>query len=117
MRLDCAARTTDTLPVVMSNPSPVTDPKSDEALVARVRLSDEQAFDDLVTRYQDKVYGLVLRLSGNASDAEEILQDTFLQVYRKIDQFRSEARFSTWLYRIAMNSALMHRRSNKRHKA
>jgi RNA polymerase sigma-70 factor (ECF subfamily) len=99
----------------VANPSPTIEGSSDEQLVARLRAGDDAAFDQLVSRYQDKVYGLALRLSGNASDAEEILQDAFLQVYRKIGQFRSEAKFSTWLYRIATNSALMHRRSNKRH--
>jgi len=96
---------------------PPVNGKSDLALIARVRSGDEDAFDALVERYQDKVYGLALRLSGNSSDAEEILQDTFLQVYRKLDQFREEARFSTWLYRVATNTALMHGRSKRRHQA
>jgi RNA polymerase sigma-70 factor (ECF subfamily) len=101
----------------VANTSPTVEGSSDEQLVARLRAGDDAAFDQLVSRYQDKVYGLAVRLSGNASDAEEILQDAFLQVYRKISQFRSEAKFSTWLYRIATNSALMHRRANKRHQA
>jgi RNA polymerase sigma-70 factor (ECF subfamily) len=102
----------------MAEPSHAAgDLTSDDRLIARLRGGDDDAFDELVARYQDKVYGLALRLSGNPSDAEEILQDTFLQVYRKLDQFRAEARFSTWLYRVATNSALMHRRTNKRFQA
>jgi RNA polymerase sigma-70 factor (ECF subfamily) len=67
-----------------------------------------------VARYQAKVYRLARRLTGNAADAEEALQDTFLQVYRKLPGFRAEARFSTWLYRVATNAALMRRRGRRR---
>jgi len=101
----------------MSTAAPPIDPASDLALVARARAGDSMAFDTLVERHQGKVYGLALRLSGNPSDAEEILQDTFLQVYRNLHQFREEAKFSTWLYRVATNSALMHGRTRRRHRA
>jgi len=101
----------------MSTATPPLDSNDDLELIARARAGDGAAFDALVERYQSKVYGLALRLSGNPSDAEEILQDTFLQVYRKLDQFRQEAKFSTWLYRVATNSALMHGRSRRRHQA
>jgi RNA polymerase sigma-70 factor, ECF subfamily len=70
-----------------------------------------------VARYQDKVYRLARRLTGNAADADEALQDTFLQVYRKLSGFRGEARFSTWLYRVATNAALMQRRGRMRRPA
>jgi RNA polymerase sigma-70 factor (ECF subfamily) len=83
------------------------DDRPDEALVAGVREGDATAFDALVARYQDRVYRLAHRLTGNAADAEEALQDAFLQVHRHLDAFRGDARFSTWLYRIATNAALM----------
>src|SRR5438874_13441221 len=86
MRLDCTAWKADTGPAVMESPPVVAETLTDEQLIARLRGGDEAAFDQIVSRYQDKVYGLALRLSGNASDAEEILQDAFLQVYRKIGQ-------------------------------
>ncbi len=90
---------------------------SDEILVAAIRAGDDTAFDTLVMRYQERVHRLARRLSGDANDAEEILQDTFMQVYRKLDTFRGDSRFSTWLYRVATNCALMHRRSRQRHQA
>ena len=79
---------------------------SDESLVERARAGEKRAFDALVRRHQEKVYRLALRLSGGERDAEEVLQETFLQIYRKLDSFRGESRFSTWLFRIAANGAL-----------
>lgn len=67
-----------------------------------------------MTRYQDKVYRLARRLTGSTHDAEEVAQDTFLRVFRSLEGFRGEARFSTWLYRITTNTALMLRRSRAR---
>ena len=87
---------------------------SDESLVERARAGEKRAFDTLVRRYQERVYSLAVRLCGSERDAEEILQETFLQIYRKLDSFRGESRFSTWLFRIAANGALMHRRANAR---
>src|SRR5258708_3580271 len=89
----------------------------DEALAERARAGDDAAFGALVERYQERVYRLALRLSSNPSDAEEILQETFLQVWRKIDTCRGEARFGTWLYRIATNTALMRKRAARRRPA
>jgi RNA polymerase sigma-70 factor (ECF subfamily) len=100
----------------MSGVAPHAD-ASDPALVARVRAGEDAAFDELVARHQEKVYGIALRLTGNAADAEEILQDTFLAVYRKLSSFREQSKFTTWLYRVATNTALMHLRSGKRHQA
>ncbi len=87
---------------------------SDEALVEEAKKGDEDSFEKLVIRYRDKMYRLAHRLSGDSHEAEDILQETFLQVYQRLDTFRGEARFSTWLYRVAMNIALMHQRSTRR---
>ncbi|HSA58842.1 MAG TPA: sigma-70 family RNA polymerase sigma factor [bacterium] len=87
---------------------------TDEALVERARSGDDASFDLLVRRYQQKVYGLALRLVGDPREAEEVLQETFLQVFRKLETYRGDARFWTWLYRIGSNVALMRLRSKKR---
>jgi RNA polymerase sigma-70 factor (ECF subfamily) len=87
---------------------------SDETLAARAAAGDEPAFEVLVTRYQARVFRLASRLTGNDGDAQDALQDAFLQVYRNLRSFRGEARFSTWLYRIATNAALMLRRARAR---
>lgn len=78
-------------------------PEGDEQLVQRVREGDERAFEELVRRHEEAIYGLVARLSGQAEVAEEIAQDVFVQAWRHIDRFRGDAKVSTWLYRIAIN--------------
>jgi RNA polymerase sigma-70 factor (ECF subfamily) len=90
---------------------------SDEALAARAAEGDESAFEQLVVRHRGRVYRLARRLTGDDGDAQDSLQETFLQVYRKLKSFRSESRFSTWLFRVATNAALMQRRSRARRPA
>jgi RNA polymerase sigma-70 factor (ECF subfamily) len=95
----------------------VTEPEAtDEALAARAAAGDDHAFETIVQRYQARVYRLAGRLTSE-TDAADVLQDTFLQVYRHLPSFRGESRFSTWLYRIATNASLMHRRSRARRPA
>jgi len=86
-------------------------------LLARIREGDPSAFEELVKRYQQRVYGLALRLTANQQAAEDVLQKTFLAVYQKLSTFRGESGFFTWLYRIAMNTALMHQRGEIRTRA
>jgi len=90
------------------------DVDGDEALAARAAAGDTPAFEALVTRYQSRVFRLACRLTGSESDAADALQETFLQAYRHLSSFRCEARFGTWLYRIATNAALMQRRARAR---
>lgn len=87
---------------------------SDEELAARAAAGDASAFEALVSRYQARVFRLACRLTGNEGDAPDVLQETFLQVHRGLGSFRGESRFSTWLYRIATNAALMLRRRRAR---
>jgi RNA polymerase sigma-70 factor, ECF subfamily len=83
---------------------------SDEDLAARAAGGDDSAFATLVVRSQHRVFRLACRLTSE-TDAPDVVQDTFLQVYRHVSTFRGDAQFSTWLYRIATNAALMHRRA------
>ena len=89
---------------------------SDEALAARAAAGDDAAFEAIVQRYQARIYRLACRLTSD-TDAPDVLQETFLQVYRHLSSFRGESRFGTWLYRIATNAALMHRRATARRPA
>jgi RNA polymerase sigma-70 factor (ECF subfamily) len=89
-------------------------PPSDEELARRAVAGEPSAFGELVSRYESKVYSLARRLTRSHADAEDVLQDTFVRVYRKLGTFRGEARFSTWLFRVATNSALMARRKQRR---
>ena len=99
----------------MSMVLPTTEP-SDEVLAARAASGDDTAFETIVGRYPARVYRLACRLTSD-TDAPDILQETFLQVYRHLSSFRGESRFATWLYRIASNAALMHRRARARRPA
>jgi RNA polymerase sigma-70 factor, ECF subfamily len=95
----------------------MTDPAAedgDEALAARAAAGEHAAFEALVCRYQARVYRLALRLTGNEGDAKDVLQEAFLSAYRGLPAFRGDSRFSTWLYRVATNAALMHRRARAR---
>ena len=89
---------------------------NDETLAARAAAGDTSAFEALVRRYQARVFRLACRLTSD-TDAPDVLQDTFLQVYRHLPAFRGASRFSTWLYSIAVNAALMHRRARSRRPA
>jgi RNA polymerase sigma-70 factor (ECF subfamily) len=89
---------------------------SDEALAAQAATGDDAAFEALVLRYQHRVFRLACRLTSE-TDAPDVVQETFLQVYRHLATFRGGAQFSTWLYRIATNTGLMHRRARARRPA
>jgi RNA polymerase sigma-70 factor (ECF subfamily) len=88
---------------------------TDEELIARARQKDFSAFEVLLERYEDKVFRLAYRFVRNESDAKEILQDTFLSVWRKLDTFKGDSLFSSWVYRVAANTALMRLRTQRRH--
>lgn len=91
--------------------APSSDPPGDELeLVARARNGEQEAFEALLNRYQARITRLVFSILKDLMDTEEVVQDVFLTVFEKIDQFRGEARFSTWVHRIAVNAALMRRR-------
>jgi RNA polymerase sigma-70 factor (ECF subfamily) len=86
----------------------------ERSLVRAAKSGDEAAFTELIERHEARVFHHALRLMGNSQDAEEVLQDTFLQVYRNLDRFEERSRFSTWVYRIATNEALMRLRKASR---
>lgn len=87
---------------------------SDEELVARAREGDRTAFARLVERHSVSVFNLTLRMVGNREDAEEAAQDVFVRAFRSLDRFRGDSRFSTWLYRIAVNVSLSTTRRSRR---
>jgi len=83
-------------------------------LVLRAKKGDDGAFTELVNIYSDRIYNLGLRILKSSDDAADVLQETFLAVYEKINTFDGRADFFTWLYRIATNFALMKLRRDKR---
>ena len=89
----------------------MTASDDDKTLIDACRSGKTEAFGVLVTRYQDRLYPTVLRLTGCADDAFDLLQDAFLRAYEKLDRFQGDSSFYTWVYRIAVNLALSeHRR-------
>jgi RNA polymerase sigma-70 factor (ECF subfamily) len=90
---------------------------SDNELVGRIRAGDQRAFTELIDRYKARIFHTTLRMLGNREDAEEAAQDTFLRAYRGLASFRQEAKFSTWIYRICVNTCLNLLESRKRFKA
>lgn len=87
---------------------------SEELLVARAKADDQAALSQLVVNYSSRIYHLGLRLSGSRQDAEDILQETFLIMVKKIGQFQGKSSFYTWLYRIAVNVGLRKLKSKPR---
>lgn len=79
---------------------------SDETAVARARAGDADAFRVLVERHSHPLFRLAFRMTGNEQDAEDMVQETLLRAYRRIDKFDERASFRTWLYRIAVNCSL-----------
>lgn len=77
----------------------------DKRLVKRLKARDERAFRVFVDRHQDDVFNLVYRMLGSREEAEDVSQEVFVTVFKKIDSFRGQSRLSTWLYRIAVNHA------------
>jgi RNA polymerase sigma-70 factor (ECF subfamily) len=80
----------------------------DLALVARVQQGQKQAFDLLVKKYQTRILALILRFVRDRHEAEDVAQETFIRAYKALANFRGDAAFYTWLYRIAINTAKNH---------
>lgn len=83
---------------------------SEAILIRRAQQGDEQAFAALFEMHKRRVYSLCLRMTGNTAEAEDLAQEAFLQLFRKISTFRGESAFSTWLHRLSVNVVLMHLR-------
>lgn len=89
---------------------------SDNKLILLAKKGNKLAFEEIFRRYKGKAYGLALRISRKPEEAEEILQETFINVFRKINSFNFDSAFSSWLYKVTANTALMRLRKCKRHK-
>jgi len=85
---------------------PERDP--DHAVLAECSTGNTQAFNELVLRHKDRLYTVAVQLLGDSSEAEDVTQEAFLRAYEKLTEFRGDARFSTWLYRICYNLCLNH---------
>lgn len=95
----------------MTTPKKEISPGMSEAdAIRRAQQGDSDSFEALYTFHKRRVYSLCLRMTGNTAEAEDLAQEAFLQLYRKIATFRGESAFSTWLHRLSVNVVLMHLR-------
>ncbi len=91
---------------------------SDEELVQMyIEQEDELIFEEILSRHADKVFGLALRITRTTEDAEEVFQEVFITLTKKIGTFRGESKFSSWLYRVTANASYMRIRSEKKHES
>ena len=102
----------------LSTPNPNRLPSSiaredEHLLVAAAKKGDAAAFEELVNRYEDKIFRLTKNITGNQEDAEDAMQDAFLKAYSHLQDFHGDSRFYTWLVRIAANEALMRLRKRR----
>jgi RNA polymerase sigma-70 factor (ECF subfamily) len=91
--------------VRFSRPKSIPDTRSDRLLVNRAQCGEQRAFNELMTKYRQKVLTVSMRYTGNQADAEDAVQNTFLKAYRGLARFRGDCAFYSWLHRIAINSA------------
>ena len=95
-----------------------TGPSSEElSLVRRARAGDLEAYDDLIRRYQERIYATIYHMTANHEDANDLAQDTFIKGYQAIGSFKGDSSFYTWIYRIAINKTInfLKQRKNKPH--
>src|SRR5665811_1427266 len=98
----------------MNAPEDKGQDRGDDALVALARAGDLEALEELFNRYRNQVFSLAYRMTGNPCDAEDLCQEIFLQVMRKVGSFQGRSSFSTWLYRVSMNRSRDYLRRKKR---
>ncbi len=89
------------------------DSADDRRLITDCLKGRTAAYGELVRRYQDRLFNAVYRLLDNSEDAQDVVQEAFISAYQSLASFKGDAKFFTWLYRIAMNAAISHRRKHK----
>jgi len=86
---------------------------SDRIIVQRVQAGEVAAFDNLILKYRERVFGVIYNMTSNREDAADLTQDAFIKAFQSINRFQAQSSFFTWLYRIAVNSTLTHLRKAK----
>lgn len=90
-----------------------TNIAGDDVLIMKAARGDSWAFEQLMNKHEAKMYSVALRMCGNCEDAQDCLQETMLRIYRSLDKFKGQSAFSTWAYRITMNTCLDELRRRK----
>ena len=98
--------TTKTL--TTTHPEHAAEATVDWALVQRVQAGDVRAFDQLITKYRERLYAIIYNMTANREDTSDLTQEAFIKAFRSINSFKGDSSFFTWLYRIAVNASLTH---------
>jgi RNA polymerase sigma-70 factor, ECF subfamily len=98
---------------LVASPERQQEADSDMAVVRQVQLGDVAAFDGLILKYRERVFGIVYNMTANREDAADLTQDAFIKAFQSINRFGGQSSFFTWLYRIAINSTLSHLRKHR----
>jgi RNA polymerase sigma-70 factor (ECF subfamily) len=99
------------------DPMPPAQPEEEWSLVRRAQREDTAAYDELVRRYQERIYATIYHMTSNHEDANDLAQDAFIKAYRALRSFKGDSSFYTWVYRIAVNKTInfLKQRKNKAH--
>jgi RNA polymerase sigma factor (sigma-70 family) len=95
---------------LVASPERQQEADSDVVIVKQVQSGDVAAFDRLILKYRERVYGVIYNMTSNREDAADLTQDSFIKAFQSIHRFQGQSSFFTWLYRIAVNSTLTHLR-------
>jgi RNA polymerase sigma-70 factor (ECF subfamily) len=87
----------------------------DQKLIEAIQNGDTKAYAQLVNRYKDLVFTLAIRMLKHKEEAEEVAQDTFIKVFKSLDKFKGDSKFSTWIYKVTYNTCLDRIKKNKKH--
>ncbi len=98
---------------LVASPERRQEADADLEIVRRVQAGDVAAFDNLIRKYRERLYGVVYNLTSNREDAADLTQDAFIKAFQSIQRFSGQSSFFTWLYRIAVNSTISHLRKNR----
>jgi len=89
-----------------SSPAPANGPEEESSLVRRAREGDMSAYDDLVRRYQERIYATIYHMTSNHEDASDLAQESFIKAFQALHSFKGGSSFYTWIYRIAVNKTI-----------
>jgi RNA polymerase sigma factor (sigma-70 family) len=98
---------------LVTSPERQQEADADFDVVKRVQAGDVAAFDVLIRKYRERVFGVVYNLTSNREDTADLVQDSFIKAFQSINRFQGQSSFFTWLYKIAVNTTLSHLRKNK----
>jgi RNA polymerase sigma factor (sigma-70 family) len=98
---------------ITSSPERQQEADADLTVVKQVQAGDVAAFDRLILKYRERVFGVVYNLTANREDASDLTQDTFIKAFQSINRFQGHCSYFTWLYKIAINTTLSHLRKNR----